>query len=694
MPEDKGQNFVTQRNLKNELFGKRNEDVGALNRTMSSFATNNIKSLNSLNKSIQSLNENISQLAKPTQQKKDFVRKEDPTKKLIKEVDDLEELFRENNKLQKEKKKGNGLLGLLGGLSTLGAGLAGAGIIGYLLTGKKELLNNVWKSVVKYLPTRLFFKVFDRGLKWIGGKTAKLFKPVLGWFGKGMKWVGSKIMKLPVVKSIGSKITKFMKPLQTIGKELGENLLKKGTKFIRPLASLFKGFGKMWKPLTSIFSKGAGKFGGKAGAKLGKLGLKAFKGIPVISTIIGTFFAFQKWKKGDKVGAMMEITSGLLGNIPFAAYALDALILVRDLIGPKKVDSIIGGVGKKTGSAIGKMSLEVLRHTPGIGTIMRFKDGLDKWKTDKVGAIIEFGGAISTLVPGGSLIFDTVVSIAKWFKKKDVGKKVTEEVGDFMSKAKDQPVAATKDLLASGADAVVKGAKEAPGNLWDWTKKKVSGAMSSASAGMQDFLYEKPQPDGKQRGIDEIAGVRGEGWYTYKPWSPIIEKLNPKVWDKFKGMASEYHSETGKSIQINSAYRNQKDSLHGQGYAIDMNSTNANELESMGLMEKWGFHRPLIPKLGETWHVEPYPGKEYGKRNTNNYPIRRAVAQGNAEFEIGGDNLPASPIPGKIMKSSNQKIDLSDNTIQALAQAMGASFKGAWPKSRSGMTGANIAMRG
>lgn len=87
----------------------------------------------------------------------------------------------------------------------------------------------------------------------------------------------------------------------------------------------------------------------------------------------------------------------------------------------------------------------------------------------------------------------------------------------------------------------------------------------------------------------------------------------------FLGMAEEYGQMTGKSIQVNSAFRSfeaQKrlheqnprkaaapgKSLHEFGLALDINSSDADQLEKLGLMKKYGFTRPVG---GEPWHTEP-----------------------------------------------------------------------------------------
>lgn len=99
-----------------------------------------------------------------------------------------------------------------------------------------------------------------------------------------------------------------------------------------------------------------------------------------------------------------------------------------------------------------------------------------------------------------------------------------------------------------------------------------------------------------------------------------ISRLHPKVGQLFLAMAEEYGKLTGKSIQVNDGWRDSKEqarlyntlprgraappgkSLHEYGLAIDINTADANELEKLGLMRKYGFTRPVGQ---ETWHLEP-----------------------------------------------------------------------------------------
>lgn len=98
-----------------------------------------------------------------------------------------------------------------------------------------------------------------------------------------------------------------------------------------------------------------------------------------------------------------------------------------------------------------------------------------------------------------------------------------------------------------------------------------------------------------------------------------VKDLHPGTLKLLLGMAQEYGSLTGKSIQINDGFRSMEQqaalhsanpakaakpglSLHQYGLAVDVNSADADALEKLGLMKKYGFTRPVG---GEPWHMEP-----------------------------------------------------------------------------------------
>lgn len=120
-------------------------------------------------------------------------------------------------------------------------------------------------------------------------------------------------------------------------------------------------------------------------------------------------------------------------------------------------------------------------------------------------------------------------------------------------------------------------------------------------------------------------------------------------------MAQEYFARTGKTLQINTARRSSAEqmalysdgkhkaaapgtSMHEYGYAIDMHAADANTLAGMGLLQKYGFVRPVS---GEPWHLEP--ASIQGIKSM----IRRTPAtQSNAP---GGRDIKSSPAVSQTM---------------------------------------------
>ena len=108
-------------------------------------------------------------------------------------------------------------------------------------------------------------------------------------------------------------------------------------------------------------------------------------------------------------------------------------------------------------------------------------------------------------------------------------------------------------------------------------------------------------------------------YVNLKDSSIDLAGMDPAVKKRLAAVAYEYFNNTGKKIQINSAFRDPKEqaelfakygspraarpgkSKHEVGLAVDMNSADANKAIGMGLFDKYGFQRPIA---SEPWHVE------------------------------------------------------------------------------------------
>lgn len=128
-----------------------------------------------------------------------------------------------------------------------------------------------------------------------------------------------------------------------------------------------------------------------------------------------------------------------------------------------------------------------------------------------------------------------------------------------------------------------------------------------------------------------------------------IDKMHPGTLKMLLGMAEEYGKATGKSIQVNDGFRSFEEqaalhskypekaaapgkSLHEYGLAVDVNSADADALEKMGLLKKYGFTRPVG---GEPWHMEP-AGIQRNIDLARKNPGERDTMVGASFFKGGG----------------------------------------------------------
>jgi hypothetical protein len=263
-------------------------------------------------------------------------------------------------------------------------GLLGLGLMGGLVGG---VLSGNWGPF-----TRFAMKSVQQMLKPLAG-VANLFK-------KSFKGVGTTISKglKNAFKTVG---TKLIKGLGSIGKSIGK-ILPTGLKtFFAPI----KSFGtNILKNIGKIFGKGVGKGVAKTG--IAKFGAKLLKNIPVIGALISIPFAISRFKKGDVLGGLLELGSGLAGTLNAVApglgtaigVAIDTYLIFRDIKG----DEYKSQQNAKF-KAFGK---EALKNSPLIGTIWRTVDAIKLWKAgDKQAALKEGAHALATVLPGGGWIF-------------------------------------------------------------------------------------------------------------------------------------------------------------------------------------------------------------------------------------------------------------------------------------------------
>ena len=172
---------------------------------------------------------------------------------------------------------------------------------------------------------------------------------------------------------------------------------------------------------------------------------------------------------------------------------------------------------------------------------------------------------------------------------------------------------------------------------------------------------------GTLRKADGPMGDKGRG-LPFIELSPgaNFNGLNGKVKDLLLAMAAEYGQKTGNKIRLTDGFRTYKEqadiyarmpqkaakpgnSIHETGFAFDMDSKSADELDKLGLMRKYGFTRPVG---GEGWHVEP-AGIQTDIQRARKDPAW-AAAQTEASPGRGGGGF--GSMPGSTLKSRNPSL--------------------------------------
>lgn len=167
--------------------------------------------------------------------------------------------------------------------------------------------------------------------------------------------------------------------------------------------------------------------------------------------------------------------------------------------------------------------------------------------------------------------------------------------------------------------------------------------------------------------------------------------LHPEMLKNLLGMAQEYGETTGNSILITDGSRTYEEqkrlhdadpkkaappgrSSHEFGLAVDINSADANKLDRIGLMRKYGFTRPVG---AEPWHVEPagiQPTLEQAKKDPG--LAGQAIASGLGRGGGGYGTLPGARKYGRdievamglLNQDSGKKVTEED--VKLVAQYM------------------------
>ena len=388
--------------------------------------------------------------------------------------------------------------------------------------------------------------------------------------------------------------------------------------------------------------------------------------LPVIGPFMNIIDGIRFWRAGNKGDALKSFGYGLISVVPGVSAVFSGIKWVYDTFARERVDQIRENV-----IATKDMTKEEIYQQPIIGFLARMRDATKAMKAGDGKKAFEL---LSPILPGflhGPLRIAT--ALGGGYGK--ITGKVTGAIGSIFGKGGDReegdpderiPISSPKPITGGGTE------------FFRTNIEEYKTHPDSSLSNFQDSKYDLTQAPGP------FAS-------NVVPNSPNLDVsgIEPDAWHNFMGMAEEYAEKTGNSIYMNSAYRSLEDqkrlyqrygagraakpgrSMHGYGVAFDINSAQANELSSMGLMDKWNFHRPI--KEAEPWHIEV--------AGINRNAIREAGISGVEERGIGdgpGDpyeppelEQPGRNIPIKIQGLFDEtvlNVRLDDETINKLLE--------------------------
>lgn len=211
-----------------------------------------------------------------------------------------------------------------------------------------------------------------------------------------------------------------------------------------------------------------------------------------------------------------------------------------------------------------------------------------------------------------------------------------------------------------------KAAEDAALAAGDGKNPNATSMSNLPTSGSNDYSGQRPPP---VAGGAILTGQEALKYIVRQKPDVDLENMNPAVLRLFLGMVEEYGNKTGRKIQVNSAFRSRAmqealhradpskaakpgNSLHELGFAIDINSADANALEKEGLMKKYGFTRPVGK---EPWHIEPagiQKSIEQAKRS-------RELAEAMVEAGIGHGGGGYGTMPNSAQSRRNNELALS-----------------------------------
>ena len=335
---------------------------------------------------------------------------------------------------------------------------------------------------------------------------------------------------------------------------------------------------------------------------------------------------------GPRLARMVGSMASGLGR--FFAPAMSALATVAPFLARAALPlvSVAGSAlaGWKLGSALyEKYSAEIV---DGIEYVVKQANRIVD------GAKAAYEWLVETVKNPGARLSEIKYKIKAWASSSPT----ISSIGNAVKNAPSKVVAAAKSAASSAASAASSAGKA------------VVDSVSTAASGAKSYVSDK---------LGRLFGTNHS--------RVDFEGLNPATRSSFEAMAAEYRESGGKKpLNIESARRSTEQqqklyeqnpsiaakpgrSLHERGMALDIDRATAGELESLGLLKKYGFQRNV---RGEPWHLS-HDGNLYGK------PTSVVAKDAASKSSVAPQQPTAAPTTPSTAAPSSKKP--SANTVPA-----------------------------
>jgi len=363
-------------------------------------------------------------------------------------------------------------------------------------------------------------KGFFKGVRGVKGalSTARQVKDIVG--------TGIQLAK---GGSVATKAAKSPGLMTKIGKGLGGAGAKVANAGKVALGAGKKLLGKAVKPLSgALAKKGLAKVGAKG------LGKAVAKKIPGLSIIAGIGFGIERALKGDGIGALGEIASGIAGTVPGAgtavSLAIDGALIGRDLAKEglaeggevEKPQLVLVGEGGEKEWIVPKSKLAAFLGAPGALGLLTFG------ASHLYSAVSEHLRATGTESEAQSAIPE--LSKLKTLPKENVGKSTSGQFKkvDVGNKIFDTVLNGFKNILGGIMDKI-KAAKEAVGKAFNWFKNNAAGA-AAGGLGLFANMLTPPAAAGtmpENAEFGRVSGQSGSVKYAGKSGASLSTNYSP-----------------------------------------------------------------------------------------------------------------------------------------------------------------------